>query len=131
MSFAAFHLRAQAALGLRLPVTLWPLHAANSGAARPRLMQTRRGAGDRRADQAGESGAAPAKVNLGELQKINTKPQVVFEAMVSDHRVVRESAKLGDWNAKRAEPLARNGAGLRRLCRLGSKRCGQQWQHLC
>jgi hypothetical protein len=42
MSFAAFHLGAQAALGLRLPMALWPSYAANSGAARARLMQTAR-----------------------------------------------------------------------------------------
>ena len=36
-----------------------------------------------------------------------------FAAMMGDHRVFLESARLGDWIATRAEPLARRGAGCR------------------
>jgi hypothetical protein len=38
---------------------------------------------------------------------------MVFAAMMGDHRVVLESARLRDWIATRAEPLARSGAGCR------------------
>jgi hypothetical protein len=37
----------------------------------------------------------------------------MFAAMMSDHRVEVESARLGDWIATRVEPLARSGAGCR------------------
>jgi hypothetical protein len=80
--------------------------ASDSGTAR-RRQQTNR--------KRGGSAAIPAKLKLGELHKINTKPWLVFAAMMSNHRVDMVSAQLGDRIAMRAEPSARNGAGCRRV----------------
>ena len=56
--------------------------------------------------KSGRSAASLARLKLSVLHKINTSPWLMFAAMMSNHRVEEESARLDGRIAVHAEPSA-------------------------
>jgi hypothetical protein len=114
---------------VQLPAALRPSLRRELHAARPRPMQTRRGAGNRRADRGRRPVATPAILKLSVLLKFNTSFAGDCDAQERSRR------RSGERTMRRLDRLSR-GAQLARWCRspgecrLWVRRVGLQSDHL-